>query len=197
MVIPKMVLMHGGMWLQILFFGALLSAILSTTSGAILAPATVLGENLVRPFLKNPSDGQMLRVMRGGVVFVALCSTVMAGMKSNIYELVGQASALSLVALFVPMTAGLYFRRASNVGAVVSIFTGMAVWIWAEFIVPSETPSLIFGLIASIAGMLAGSMLFPDDSYQRFQTKNRWMHQAGHDAMDIEAAEAVCQDDTR
>ncbi|MFM8450909.1 MAG: sodium:solute symporter, partial [Haliscomenobacter sp.] len=42
MVIPKMVLMHGGMWLQILFFGALLSAILSTTSWAILAPATVL-----------------------------------------------------------------------------------------------------------------------------------------------------------
>ena len=39
MVIPFMVLEHSSMWLQIMFFGALLSAILSTTSGAILAPA--------------------------------------------------------------------------------------------------------------------------------------------------------------
>lgn len=194
MVIPRMVLLHGGMGLQILFFGALLSAILSTTSGAILAPATVLGENLIRPFLKAPSDARMLQIMRGGVVFVALCSTVMAGMQSNIYELVGQASALSLVSLFVPMTAGLYFRRASNIGAITSIFTGMAAWIGAEFVVHTATPSLIYGLIASIAGMIAGSFFFPDHSFQLFQAKNNWMHQEGHQTMDVEAAESSCDD---
>ena len=53
MVIPLMVLQHGNMFLQIMFFGALLSAILSTTSGAILAPATVIGENLIKPLFQR------------------------------------------------------------------------------------------------------------------------------------------------
>ena len=47
------VLENGNMFLQIMFFGALLSAILSTTSGAILAPATVIGENLIKPYFKK------------------------------------------------------------------------------------------------------------------------------------------------
>jgi Na+/proline symporter len=46
--------------IQILFLGALLSALLSTTSGAILAPASVLGENLLKPMLKNPDDKKVL-----------------------------------------------------------------------------------------------------------------------------------------
>lgn len=196
MVIPRMVLLHGGTGLQILFFGALLSAILSTTSGAMLAPATVLGENLIRPFLKKTTDAQMLQIMRGGVVFVALCSALMAGMQSNIYELVGQASALSLVALFVPMTAGLYFKRASNVGAIASIFLGMAAWLVAEFVVITHTPSMLLGLLASIAGMVIGSLLFPDNSYNRFLEESTWMRQHGKGGMDIAAAEAAIQQRT-
>jgi SSS family solute:Na+ symporter len=189
MVIPRMVLQHGGMALQVLFFGALLSAILSTASGAVLAPATVMGENLIRPLLKKPTDAGMLRIMRLCVVFVAACSAIMAGIKSNIYELVGQASALSLVSLFVPMTAGLYLKRASNTGAVWSIFLGMAAWIAVEFFHPLETPALIVGLLASIAGMVLGSLFFPDDSYQRFQREKAWLQENRDIPFDPHAAE--------
>ncbi len=171
MVIPTMVLQHGNLGLQILLFGALLSAILSTTSGAMLAPATVLGENLIRPLLKAPSDQLMLRTMRWSVVAVAVCSAVMAIAESNIYELVGQSSALSLVSLFVPLTAGLYWKRASNYGCLLSIILGMFVWIVFEFFVHSEVPSLILGLLASIAGLFIGSWTFLDDSYKRFIEK--------------------------
>jgi Na+/proline symporter len=139
----------------------------------------------------------MLQIMRAGVVFVALCSASMAGMKSNIYELVGQASALSLVALFVPMTAGLYFKRASNIGALASIFLGMVAWITAEFIIPTHIPALILGLLASIAGMVVGSLFFPDNSYNRFQEESNWMRQHGKESMDIAAAEAAVQQRTK
>ena len=168
LVIPKVVLLHGGLTLQILFFGALLSAILSTTSGAILAPATVIGENLIRPFVKELSDKRLLFWMRISVLFVALCSAVMATFNTNIYELVGQSSALSLVSLFVPLTAGLYWKRASKTGTLLSMILGMVVWLWFEW---EETtiPSLIYGGLASILGMVAGSYLFPDDSYTNYQ----------------------------
>ncbi len=156
MVLPQMVLQHGSSFLQILFFGALLSAILSTTSGAILAPATVIGENLVRPYFKNLTDAQLLQIMRFGVVGVAVASAFMAGLRTNIYELVGQSSALSLVSLFVPLVGGLYWRRASNLGALLSMILGMVVWIPCE-VAGTEVPSLIWGLLASILGMLVGS----------------------------------------
>lgn len=168
MMIPMMVLRHGNLLLQIMFFGALLSAILSTTSGAILAPATVLGENLIRPLLRNPTDRIMLRTMRWSVVAVAACSAWMAFGNSDIYELVGTSSALSLVSLFIPLTGGLYWKRASRWGAILSMIIGMGVWILAEFVFTWDVPSLIPGTLGSIAGMIAGSWLFPDASYQQF-----------------------------
>ncbi|MCB0554999.1 MAG: sodium:solute symporter family protein [Phaeodactylibacter sp.] len=168
MVIPRMVLEHTPVFLQIMFFGALLSAILSTTSGAVLAPATVIGENLIKPFFKNLTDTQLLYTMRLSVVGVALASALMAISRQDIYELVGESSALSLVSLFIPLAAGLYWKRASKVGALASILAGMAVWILCEWGIDTELPSLIYGALASLGGMLIGSWLWPDGSYQGF-----------------------------
>lgn len=162
MVLPFMVLEHSSMWVQILFFGALLSAILSTTSGAMLAPATVIGENLVRPYFPDMSDQRLLLVMRLSVVGVAICSALLAASTQNIYELVGQSSALSLVSLFVPLTAGLYWKRASNIGALAAIIIGMAVWLICEW-QATAIPSLIYGGLSSLLGMLLGSWLWPND----------------------------------
>lgn len=165
MILPKMVLQHSSIFMQIMFFGALLSAILSTTSGAVLAPATVIGENLVKPYFKNLSDKKLLQIMRFGVVGVAISSALMAGWNTNIYELVGQSSALSLVSLFVPLTAGLYWKKASNMGALLSIAAGMLVWIVCE-INSTLIPSLIWGLLASILGMMVGSFWKPDTTHE-------------------------------
>lgn len=168
MVVPQMVLQHGSIFLQILFFGALLSAILSTTSGAILAPATVIGENIIRPNFQHLTDAQLLRIMRLSVVGVALCSAVMATLKTNIYELVAQSSILSLVSLFVPLTWGLYWRKASVTGALISVIAGMAAWLSASFL--SETiPPVLIGGVVSWLGMVLGSWWWPDDSYGRYQ----------------------------
>lgn len=169
LVIPNLVLGHGTILVQVLFFGALLSAILSTTSGAVLAPATVIGENLVRPYLRNLTDSQLLQVMRLAVIGVAICSAAIANMKGSIYELVGLSSAFTLVSLFVPLTAGLYWRRASAAGAIGSICFGFLVWVICLQIEGLIIPAELFGFSASLAGMLAGSYLAPDGSYERFQ----------------------------
>ena len=124
--------------MQILFFGALLSAILSTCSGAMLAPATVVGENLVRPLFKDVTDAQLLRIMRLSVVGVAIVTGSMALIRNNIYELVGESSALSLVSLFTPLIAGLYWKKASAAGAVISMIGGMVVWFVALLLLPEE-----------------------------------------------------------
>ena len=162
LVLPTVVLTHTSMPLQILFFGALISAIMSTTSGAILAPASILAENIIKPFTKNSSDTYLLRAVRVSVILIALIATIMANLQSNIYELVGQSSALSLVSLFVPLTAGLYWKRATEIGALLAMCAGMLVWLWFEFS-GFSIPSLIPGLMASVAGQLVG------DAWHRYR----------------------------
>ncbi|WP_341841265.1 sodium:solute symporter family protein [Chitinophaga caseinilytica] len=158
-ILPDMVMQHGNLFIQILFFGALLSAIMSTTSGAILAPATVLGENLVKPFFKDISDKKFLLIIRFSVVVVSLISIGMAFASQDIYELVASSSVLSLVSLFVPLTAGLYWKRANQAGANLSILLGTAGYIYSEWM-ETATPPLFVGLLWSIGGMLAGSLFW-------------------------------------
>jgi len=161
-LLPEMALRHSGLVVQVLFFGAILSAILSTTSGAILAPAAVVGENLVKPLFRGRlDDRQLLRAMRLSVVAISLISALMAYSGQGIYELVGQSSALSLVSLFAPLAAGLYWKRASSVGAMAAMSLGMAAWLACEFVLETSVPSLIWGLLASAAGMVIGSLLYP------------------------------------
>ncbi len=157
MIIPQMVLEYGNPALQVLFFGALLSAILSTTSGAILAPATVIGENLIKPYFSQISDKSLLQVMRLAVVFVAVCSALLAIYEGNIYDLVAQSSSLSLVSLFIPLTFGLYWKKASSAGAISSMIIGMTVWIYFEFIQITAIPGLILGGMASLIAMIVVS----------------------------------------
>ena len=163
-LLPVLVLQHGSLVLQIFVFGALLSAIMSTTSGAILAPATVLAENIIRPYFKQINDQQLLRIMRLSVIIVAIISAILASLKSNIYELVGQSSAFSLVSLFVPLVAGLWWKKASNTGAMTSMVVGMIAWVYCE-VVGTEVPSLLYGLLASTLGMILGSWLFPQKQH--------------------------------
>jgi Na+/proline symporter len=172
MLIPSMVLQHSGLGMQILFFGALLSAILSTCSGALLAPATVLGENLVKPLYQHLTDEHLLRIMRLSVIGVAVVTCIMAMMRDNIYELVGESSSLSLVSLFVPLIAGLYWKPANSTGAIISMISGLAVWLIAVIFFPpiaekavegtalhtwTSIPPILYGLAASILGMWLGS----------------------------------------
>ena len=163
LTLPMMVMEHTGLAVQILFFGSLLSAIMSTTSSAMLAPAAIFSENLVRPLWKaKPTDQQMLLLTRGSVLLFSVVATVMACLRSNIYQLVGESSVLSLVTLFAALVFGLYWKQASSGGAVLSMITGFIAWIFFEFGYETDIPSLVPGALISIMSLLIGSFIWPD-----------------------------------
>jgi Na+/proline symporter len=162
LALPNMVLLHTPWPIQILFFGSLLSAIMSTTSSAILAPAAILSENFIKPLVgKDFTDGQMLMTTRLCILVFSVAGTIMACLSSNIYELVGDSSVLSLVSLFVPLTMGIYWRHASSAGALLSMVLGMSTWIIFE-VYNTSWPSLLPGTVASFAGMIIGSWVWPN-----------------------------------
>jgi SSS family solute:Na+ symporter len=150
MLLPTMVVRHFGHTMKILFFGALLSAILSTTSGAILAPATVLGENIIKPYFKQLTDSQLLFIIRLSILFIAGISCIMSTLNSNIYELVSQSSALSLVGLFTPLIVGLYWKRANANGAVASMLVGTGSWLIFVNLQTSFPPTLAGWLLSLV-----------------------------------------------
>jgi Na+/proline symporter len=154
-LLPVFVLQQSPEIIQVLFFGAILSAIMSSASAGILAPATVLGENIIKPLLNGLNDKKLLMVIRGCVVFVALASTGLACMKSNIYELVGESSALSLVCLFVPLVAGLWIPRANTTGALLSMSLGLVTWL-AFLFFELTFPAILAGFFAGTLGMCLG-----------------------------------------
>ena len=76
------------------------------------------------------------------------------------YEMVQNAYKVTLVGAFVPLVAGVFWKRANSQGALFSIVLGIACWLLMEaFAADGLVPSQLAGLLASIAGMAVGSLL--------------------------------------
>ncbi|MGC4022084.1 MAG: sodium:solute symporter, partial [Cyclobacteriaceae bacterium] len=158
LALPRMVIAHTNIVVQVLFFGSLLSGIMSTTSSAILAPAVIFSENLIRPLAKNKlSDKKLLLIARLCVLGFSAVATVMACMRSNIYHLVGESSILSLISLFAPLVLGLYWKKANSTGAFLAMVCGTITWIIFEFY-ETTWPSLLPATIVSFVAMIFGSL---------------------------------------
>ncbi len=159
LILPNFVLAHTPIFAQVMFFGALLSAILSTASGALLAPTALFTENVIKPLFGEMGDKRFLLMLRivlvlftAGVLVFALNNT------STMYEMVQNAYKVTLVGAFVPLACGIYWSRATTQGAVLSALAGLAVWVVCErFFADATVPPQIVGLFASVAGMLVGS----------------------------------------
>jgi len=162
-LLPLFVLTKMPLLMQILFFGALLSAIKSTSSATLLAPSTSFVENILKNLHPHMKDREQLLAMRVTiVVFAGLVLAYAIAMKgTSIYELVSSAYQITLVGAFVPLVVGLYWKRATTQGAVASLAAGIGVWVlfmpqitvWGELF-----PGQLAGLLAGFAAMVIGSL---------------------------------------
>src|SRR5512146_99485 len=162
LVLPTLILDHTPVFAQVIFFGALLSAIMSCSSATLLAPSVAFTENILKHFvLGNMTDHQFLRAMRitlwcfGGVVL-----TVALNAELSIFKMVENAYKITLVAAFTPLAFGLYWKRANTQGALTAMVMGLSTWILLEVLKPSAVwPPQLVGLLVSMFGMVAGSLL--------------------------------------
>lgn len=161
-ILPTLVMAHMPVLLQVAFFGALLSAIMSTASATLLAPSTTFVENILRNLHPGMSDAQTLKAMRISVlVFTGCVLTYAITMKgSSIYELVSGAYQVPLVGAFVPLVFGLYWHRATTQGALLAVVLGIGVWLLfaGSPMLHEAFPQQLAGLLAALIGMFAGSL---------------------------------------
>lgn len=167
-VLPALVLNNTPIWCQVLFFGAVLSAILSTASGTLLAPASVITENVLQPLTVHFSDKAMLWLLRSILVIVGILATLISvNSNQTMYEMVEAGYSVTLVVAFIPLVFGIYWPRATTQGAVFSILFAVPTWLGMKYKVfdaESEqlwrcVPPQLYGLGASFLGMLIGSLM--------------------------------------
>lgn len=160
-VLPTLVLEKMPFIMQVLFFGALLSAIKSTASATLLAPSVTFVENIWRQFKPQMTDKQELKTMR--ITVLCFSASVLAyAIKmqgTSIYEMVSGAYQVTLVGAFVPLVFGLYWKRATTQGAIFSIVLGVLAWLlFLATPAGEQFPAQLAGVLAGLVGMLGGSL---------------------------------------
>jgi solute:Na+ symporter, SSS family len=162
LILPTLIMSDAvPMLAKVMFFGALLSAIKSCASATLLAPSVTFTENILKGLLPAQSDKQFLFGMRIVVlVFTAIVTIFAMNTESSIYKMVENAYKITLVAAFVPLAFGLYWKRATPQGALASIFLGLGAWVFLEVAAPDGMwPPQLVGVLLSLTGMIAGSLL--------------------------------------
>jgi Na+/proline symporter len=161
LLIPTLILSNVSFVTQVIFLGALIAAVKSTASAAILAPATLFAENVVKPFVTEMSDRARLHLIRYSIVAVAAIALLIAIQHGNIFDIVSSSYSITLVCAFVPLAAGLFSKRANTLGAMLAIVFGALTWQYAVWFGGEDpaVPGIITGLLASVFGMALGIIL--------------------------------------
>lgn len=160
-VLPKFVMQYMSKFEQIIFFGAVMSAIMSCSAATLLAPSVTFAENVVKVFKPSMTDKELFKVMR--ICVVAFATLVLAyALSSNltIFGMVESAYKITLAGAFTPLVFGIFWSKANQHGALASLVGGISTWIFFEFFSQfSLVPAQLMGLLVSMFLMVLVSLL--------------------------------------
>lgn len=138
----------------IVFAGAIISAILSTVAGALLAAAALTSHNLVVPLKPQLSAHARVRVARICVVIGGVLAYVLARHAEGIYNLVEEASAFGSAGIFVAAVIGLFSSFGHARAAYGALIAGTGTWITGDYLLHLPQPYL-----TSVAAALTAYIL--------------------------------------
>jgi len=161
-VLPMLVLNYTPLFAQVIFFGAVLSAIMSCSSATLLAPSISFAENIVKAYFPKISDKDLLKIMRITLVcFSAFVLLYALSSNLSIFGMVESAYKITLAGAFVPLVFGAFWKKANSQGALMAIIGGIGSWLFVELFLGDNAliPAQLIGLGNSIIGMIVGSLL--------------------------------------
>ncbi len=138
--------------MSVVFVLSVVSVVMSTITSGLLAPATTLAHNLLRP--RAPERISSLALCRISVVLVLVLSVVVAMLGENAYAILEASYAMGLVGLFVPFVAGLYAVEASDGATLASMAIGVAVWLLGFFVETAVPMSLLAVVVCGLVFVL-------------------------------------------
>ncbi len=112
--------------MTVVFALTLCSAVLSTITSGLLAPAVMLSQN-VMPRLRWLRFSPLARSRLAVLIVAALClATALSG--DDAYTLLEDSYELGMVCLLVPLMGAIWLQRATEWGAMLSMLVGFGAW---------------------------------------------------------------------
>ena len=136
-----------------LVLAAALAAVMSTSSGALIATATVFSQDIVARLLKRDveagSEHDHIRNNRLYVAGFGILMVVIACVLQDVVNALTVAYDILVGGLLVPILGGLVWRRGSNTGALAAMAVGTVATLVAMFMFGIEANEPIYWGLAS------------------------------------------------
>ncbi len=116
---------------------------MSSADSALLAPASIIGSDLLRYLRPDVSEVRILQVCRLSVPVLGLVALYLALAHNVVYTLMVDSWSILLATLFVPLTAGIWWSRANTPGALASILSGLTAWLLILTLAPNLPADLL------------------------------------------------------
>lgn len=168
-----------------LVLAAALAAIMSVSSGTLIASATVAKQDIMRAIkhkrIKTEAEQQMeshdeVQGSRWYIVFFGVLMIAMAALLNDVVFAITIGSAIVVTGLFIPVIGGLVWKRANLTGSVASIVAGIVVTFGHMIYVgnPDSDNSIFFGMGAGLIAYIVGTFMgkpTPPDVYLEWQRR--------------------------
>jgi SSS family solute:Na+ symporter len=174
-----------------LVLAAALAAVMSTSSGALIATATVFSQDIVARLLKRDIEGgsehDHIRNNRLYVAGFGLLMVAIACVLQDVVNALTIAYDILVGGLLVPILGGLIWRRATIVGALGAMAVGTLSTLVAMFVFGIEANEPIYwGLASGLVVFVAGSLLSKPTSPELMAEWDR--RSGGHEARAVPTA---------
>ncbi|MBK8097882.1 MAG: sodium:solute symporter family protein [Planctomycetes bacterium] len=166
-LLPRLAGQHLPWWINAMFAGALVSAILSTVDSCLLVASSVLTRNLLFSNAAPRSDRARLWAVRIGVAACGVIAWWLALAVADVSDLVEQASGFGSAGIFLIVTLALFSRRGGALAANLCLLAGGITWVLGRYVLAptdDQTPVSIphpylTSLGAAAVGLLIGLLL--------------------------------------
>jgi Na+/proline symporter len=148
---------------------AVLAAVMSTTDALLLACSSSISHDLLGNVLREKASQRTIDMVRVGAAWVIGLLALYWAYSPP--ELISQfyTAGVGLLSgsLFVPVIAGLWWKKANRVGGVLALVVGALTYVLVHFqILPLGVAPILASLAASALAMAAGGLLGAPDSQE-------------------------------
>jgi Na+/proline symporter len=143
---------------------ALMAAVVSTVTSMLLVGTSHLVYDAGQALFPNISDSKFKSIMPLAIVVVGGLITWISLSVQSIVSVLYFAFSVCGAALVMPMFLVLYWKKTSSWGVTIGMLLGLAYVLAVQFLgwVAPGGDSVYVGLVLSVIGTIAGSLLIPD-----------------------------------
>lgn len=140
-----------------IMMAAYFSAILSTADSCLMASSGNVVTDIIGKFRDfNPDSKAFVRTSQMVTFFIGIFALVLAGMMTNVLDLMLDSYAFMVSGLFVPVIGALFWKKSTPAGAMAAMLSGGLTTFSLRYL-PGDLP---FGLDPNVFGILVSAIMF-------------------------------------